>query len=324
MNNNNGLILKEALKLFKLNVLAVSSHEIGNSANLIYDLQANEESYILRISNEPFNKLEQYEAEMDYVNYLSEMNANVSHVIPSVNNRLVEVINTHDNCHFVSLFQKAKGHLPKLDNPSEWNAVLFYRWGKTMGKFHTLTKDYHPTKSVFKRKQWCEEFNLKKEAILYSVWKQLIDVMNTFPKDQDSYGLIHNDFHHYNFYIFEDYLTVFDFDDCLYHWYAYDIAIALYHALQTIPFSKTKERIAFGINFIKNFLKGYLEENTLDRKWLDRLPLFLEYRRICSYYFISNLWTEEKRNDSQQTYLKNMKEAIEQRIPIVAIDFQTI
>jgi len=52
------------------------------------------------------------------------MQGNVSKIIPSINNKLVEVIYDNDQCNFVSAFEKAKGHLPSVDNIEEWNESL--------------------------------------------------------------------------------------------------------------------------------------------------------------------------------------------------------
>ena len=331
MSDNNNSILNEIFRLFQLNILEVNINEIGNSANLIYELQNENNAYILRISKQPFCNLSQYEAEMDYVNYLFYMKVNVSKIIPSINNKLVEVIYDNHQCSFVSVFEKAKGHLPRVNNIKEWNESLFYQWGKTMGKFHCLTKDYRPKEGKITRKQWNEDFNFKgeytvdeKDYVIYDIWSEIIKEMNAFPKDKDSYGLIHNDFHQYNFFINDGNITVFDFDDCLYHWYVCDIAIAIYHSLQTIPMNSVKERIEFGIKFTESFLKGYLRENKIEEKWIDKIPLFLEYRRIFSYNFILNLWRKNELNEYQKEHLENIRYNIENRVPYIDINFNKL
>jgi len=331
MENNNSLILKQAFELFQLNILEVNINKIGNSANLIYELQNENNTYILRISKQNSCSLSHYEAEMDYVNYLFHMKVNVSKTIPSINNKFVEVIYNNDQYYFVSVFEKANGHPPRVDNAHEWNESLFFQWGKTMGKIHCLAKDYTPKEGIAKREQWNEDINFeegyriaKEDFAIYNIWIEIINEMNTLTKDKDSYGLIHNDFHQYNFFIHDDSIIVFDFDDCLYHWYVCDIAISIYHSLQTIPINNTQERIEFGIKFIESFLKGYLEENKIEEEWIERIPLFLEYRRICSYNFILKLWRNNELNDSQKEYLKNMRYNIENRLPYIEIDFKKL
>ncbi|SFB43467.1 hypothetical protein [Clostridium frigidicarnis] len=102
MRDNNNSILNEIFRLFQLNILEVNINEIGNSTNLIYELQNENDAYILRISRQPFYNLPQYEAEMDYVNYLFYMQVNVSKIILSINNKLVEVIYSNAECYFIN------------------------------------------------------------------------------------------------------------------------------------------------------------------------------------------------------------------------------
>ena len=53
--------------------------------------------------------------------------------------------------------------------------------------------------------------------------------LDSLPKDDDCYGLIHADIHQGNFFVDEnDNITIFDFDDCHYHWFAYDLAVPLF------------------------------------------------------------------------------------------------
>lgn len=331
MKDNNNSILNKIFKIFQLNALNVNINNIGNSTNLIYELQNENNAYILRISKQPFCNLSQYEAEMDYVNYLFHMHGNVSKIIPSKNNKLVEVIYDNDQCHFVSVFEKAKGHSPRVDNINEWNDSLFYQWGKAMGKIHCLTKDYRPQEGKVIRKQWNEDLNFigeyavdEKDYIICDIWNEIIKEINNFPKDKDSYGLIHNDFHQYNFFIYDGNITIFDFDDCLYHWYVCDIAIAIYHALQTISINSVQERKKFGIKFTESFLKGYLQENGIEKRWIYKIPLFLEYRRICSYNFVLKLWEKDQINEHQKEYLKNIRYNIENRVPCIDINFKSV
>ena len=331
MKESNRLILNEALALFKLNILEVNINEIGNSANLIYELQNENNEYILRISKQAIDKLPKYEAEMDYINYLFNNQAKVSKVIPSINNKLVEVIYNNNEYYFVSIFEKAKGHLPEINDDKEWNETLFYQWGKTMGEIHRLTKDYSPNKDVSTRSHWNEDIYFKGEyavteedSDVYSRWTEITKEINALPKGKDVYGLIHDDFHQYNFFLHNGNITVFDFDDCLYHWYICDIAIALYHALQTIHMHKVQERIKFGNKFFKSFLEGYSKENKIEEIWIEKIPLFLEYRRICSYSFASMLWKKEKLTEQQVEYVINMRYNIINKVPYVEIDFKKL
>jgi len=88
--------------------------------------------------------------------------------------------------------------------------------------------------------------------------------------------------------------------------------------------NSVQERIEFGIKFTESFLKGYLQENKIEEKWIERISLFLEYRRICSYNFILKLWRKNELNEYQKEYLKNIRYNIENRVPYIDINFKKL
>lgn len=331
MEKNNDLILIKAFSVFDINTSDIKTNEIGNSANLIYDIESKNNQYILRISKQAYEYLPQYEAEIDYLNYLFINDINVPMIIPSMTNKLVEVISYNNEYYFISLFTKANGHHPQIDNLDEWNEELFYHWGKTMGKIHFVTKNYKSPNDKVKRKHWNEDiyfkeiYDLRKSDYdLTEIWTKIVNEIGELPKDKNSYGIIHNDFHQCNFFIYDGKITVFDFDDCLYSWYICDIAIAIYHSLQTVPTTNMKERESFEIKFMENFIKGYLSENYISKEWLKKIPLFLEYRRICSYKFFLKLWSDNELSEFQKEYLSNMKDNIVNRLPYNNIEFDML
>lgn len=91
---------------------------------------------------------------------------------------------------------------------------MFNTWGETMGLMHRLTKTYDPGDLKYKRIEWnVAEINnpnlyygsyhllLRK---LRSIEKQL----KSLPINKETYGLIHYDFHPYNFLIDQGEITV--------------------------------------------------------------------------------------------------------------------
>nr|WP_245630323.1 phosphotransferase [Amphibacillus sediminis] len=124
--------------------------------------------------------------------------------------------------------------------------------------------------------------------VVVQKWEEFVGELNKLPKDKNGYGLIHNDLHQGNFYVHNDEIIVFDFGDCEYNWFIYDIAIVLYHAVQSIDENENKAREKFAQLFIKAFLEGYLTENNLSSFWLAKLSFFLNYRGIYSYITFPN------------------------------------
>lgn len=331
MNTQQSILLKEAIKLFEFEDIKTNTNLLGNSANMIYEIEQNDERYILRITQKPAKYIPSYEGEIDWVNYLADNGVRVSRAISSVNNRYVEHIHNDNSCFLVSAFEKADGKIPDTKDNEVWNESLFYKWGQSMGQMHALAKEYTVKDISMKRKEWNEdiyftsEYSLPdEETKVIKKWNAIIEQLESLPKDKDSYGIIHYDFHQHNFFVNNDDITVFDFDDCLYHWFTCDITIALYHAVYSIPKTEPQKRIDFAQQFTSSFFRGYLEENIIDDFWIKSIPLFLSYRRICSFMFFSKLWNSENINEWQKKYLQEMKHNIENDIPVINIDFNNV
>ncbi|WP_010095323.1 phosphotransferase enzyme family protein [Ornithinibacillus scapharcae] len=308
----NHKIVSKGANLFNARV----NRLIGGFSNNVFECHQNDDVIILKYYHGATNHKESILAELDWIKYLHQSGVNVTAPLPSVNGNFIEIINDiHNEEFYVTAFEKAKGSLVETSNSDVWNTELFYCWGKTLGRIHSLSKTYRPSDEGIK-KEW-------NNGILYSaniggVSKKIIKAlssyineMNKFPTDTDSYGMIHHDLHHQNFYINGKDIVLFDFGDCEYHWFAYDIAIVIYHAVQTINQKNTQGRKEFAIRFSKSFLQGYATENRLDEYWISKIPFFLNYRQVYSYIYLVNfLGKEQKSNNRVKDVLEGMKTRI--------------
>ncbi|OQY33837.1 MAG: hypothetical protein B6I38_03100 [Anaerolineaceae bacterium 4572_5.1] len=98
----------------------------------------------------------------------------------------------------------------------------------------------------------------KNEAKTLARDHELKTYIDTLPKDRAGYGLIHQDAHGGNFFIKDGAITLFDFDDCMYGWFIYDIAMVLFYAALG-----KEDMAAFTKTFMGDFLQGYAQENML-------------------------------------------------------------
>lgn len=218
----------------------------------------------------------------------------VARPILSKNRNLYEIVTSDNKSYILCAFERARGKLVDINNPNEWNENLFNSLGEIMGKMHNLTKQYLDGKDIVKRHEWCNdifflpEYDLINDGEVEQLWNRITDELHKLPKSKESYRIIHNDLHHLNFFVDGENITVFDFDDCIYSWYSFDIMLTMYQIVSTIPYEQVKERNQFAQIFILSFLQGYLRYNSLEKYWVDYFGLFLKYRRICSYKFIVN------------------------------------
>ena len=109
-------IIEKVKKLFLLEdctFTPVSGHEGGRNRIVIVSRDA-EKQYVLRISDLGDRSEDDYLAETEFVHFLAEQGAPVADVVPSVQGRLVECLETDGEAAYVSLFAYAKGMLLRI------------------------------------------------------------------------------------------------------------------------------------------------------------------------------------------------------------------
>lgn len=304
---------------------------ISTSMNGVYEITSEEKKFILRFSH-LLKKESQIQAEIDFIRYLSKNGANVVKPLLSKRNTYVEHVDIHQK-YTICAFEKAAGKIIDARNNMEWNDKLFQSWGKIMGKMHKLTKAYIPANQEYKRPEWNEELLDYENSIfnpnlilwegnetVFHKWRELLRELSMLPKDKDSYGLIHCDLHSLNFFVSEGEITAFDFDDCCYHWFAYDIAIAFYDSLYGIPIGERKQRKEFIRHFSDCFLEGYHSENSLSEEWIKRIPLFIKYRDYLLYMVTVAHSKRDEIDPEQKQLLDYIRQGLDNDSPYVDFD----
>lgn len=72
-------------------------------------------------------------------------------------------------------------------------------------------------------------------------------------------------------------ITVFDFDNCMYCWYMFDLANLWIHGVGWCQFEEDAEKCrTFMTGYFNTILKGYRTETELSEELLAELPLFID------------------------------------------------
>ncbi len=246
---------------------------------------------ILRIGAEDCRP-NQTQAMLDWVDYLAKNGAPVTAPLRSVHSNLLESVELWGERYTVTAFAKAEGTLAETIAPGEWNDQLFSSIGAAVGKFHRISKTYPPAHPAFSRPHWFESSEIfSAQEHLQDLsdpakvkLARLVDQLRHLPVCADAYGLIHDDLHFANFLVRPDgQVTIIDFDDCGYGWFAMDVAMALFDVLVLFNAADDKESQAFASEFFCNYLAGYRKEFELSTYWQAQIPLFLKLKELCIY-----------------------------------------
>lgn len=176
-----------------------------------------------------------------------------------------------------------------------WDEAFFRRWGAALGRMHRLAQAYpvwesSPDPATGKvhltwKEEWDSFYNWCPDPDVKAQWAAIGAQLEELPRARATYGFVHNDPHIANLLDDGAQVTMIDFDVANHHWFASDIAIAC----QSILFSRTggidrpcKDQPGLH-TFLHTFMSGYETENSLPTGWLERLDLFIAYRRILLF-----------------------------------------
>jgi Ser/Thr protein kinase RdoA (MazF antagonist) len=187
-----------------------------------------------------------------------------------------------------------------------WDPAFFRRWGQMVGLLHRLTQQYPSWKSSVApdsgqefltwREEWDVFHRWSQDEQVKQKWVEIQQQLEALPITRQVYGFIHNDPHVGNLLVDDgNNITLLDFDVANHHWFVTDISIAC----QGVLFTQTggmdrpvydREKLH---RFLDSFLQGYARENQLPPGWLERLDLFIAYRRIL-LFTVMNDWISSK------------------------------
>jgi Ser/Thr protein kinase RdoA (MazF antagonist) len=218
----------------------------------------------------------------------------------------VETIQHEDAPRFACVFEEAEGECFTFGS-DEANRQHFRLRGRTLGRIHALARDYTPVEDS-RRFRWEEEdlfrnigrYLPQSEEMVWAEYSRLMEWLCAYPQDRETFGLIHGDFGPTNFRYRNGALTVFDFDDCCYHWYGYDLAVTIY------PHGWRKE--AKGL--MESLLEGYSEEVRSGVHLRDELVQFCRLRQLYMFLNYAKRWGLTNLSDEQASWFAQKRDNI--------------
>lgn len=160
----------------------------------------------------------------------------------------------------------------------------YYKLGVLAAKVHNQSSKWTPPEG-FKRQAWDEEGLLGEQPLWGRFWEHplltaeqkvlfkkarmvLLGLLKQIGKTKENYGLIHADFLPENILVHDGNLTLIDFDDCGYGWYAFEIAASLFpHADE--PFFDA---------LVAEYVRGYRTQRPLSDEMVELIPAFVMLR----------------------------------------------
>ena len=294
--------------------------------NFIFEFERNGAALILRLNHSLRRTEALIQGEVDWINTLAAGGVPVARAVLSAGGRLVEVIEDGQGGQFLATaFIRAEGRPPWEVG---WTAERYQSYGRLLGSMHALAENYQPANPAWKRPEWddslmefVERYLPGSETAAKEIYRSLCEHLRSLPRDRTCYGLIHQDVHEANTLMDEaGNLTLFDFDECAYSWYANDVAICLFYIAQTAEDLTTFTRM-----FMTNLLTGYRQAYQLQSRWLAELPVFLKMRELELYAVMHRDFDVQAIDDPWcARFMQGRKQRIEAQVPTIDFDFTSL
>ena len=295
--------------------------------SFMYEFDRPDGRFILRLSHSLRHSQDQICGEVDWINYLYAGGVNVARALLSERGNLVEPVDDGQGGEFLcTAFTWASGeHMGRRHLCDQ----MFANYGRLLGKMHALAKTYTVPNPSWKRPEWDTPENIPVDkwfpaelSPAFGKYTPLAAHLAALPRDADSYGMIHQDAHPGNFFVDDKFnITLFDFDDCVYGHFIYDLAMVLFY---TSPWDK--DPAAFTARFMPVFLGGYREENRLDPVWLKELPNYMKLREIDLFAQIHSQIPDWENSQDPWTgnYMRGRREKILADTPFITYDWESL
>lgn len=222
--------VREAASRF---ILAGPGAFLRRVENWIYDFD--EDDAVLRLSSPARRSIGQLNAELEWMDYLAEHGIGVASPRRSRSGAYVEEIFVRNRMLNAVVFEKVRGR--HISSPEEYTEDLLHTWGSTLGAMHSVTQHYRPKGE--RRPDWHAESGFRQSVEAMELpnsarrarerFGELLTWADSLDRTKATYGLVHCDLHSGNFFLDRaGRLICFDFDDCQYQWFGYDIAVPLF------------------------------------------------------------------------------------------------
>ncbi|MCP8967592.1 phosphotransferase enzyme family protein [Ectobacillus ponti] len=319
--------LQQAAALFGGDHLRQQS---GGFQNEVYACDTEQGSCILRLSRH--KEKAELQGELAFIQSLKHGGVRVAAPILSRRGLLLEEISEDGGVLYAAAFETAPGGPVNVHDRGQWSSGLFRNWGRTVGRMHRLATENAAQYASLPRPIWQADHGSHATALPYVstisekaglAYEGILRRVAALPRTFGTFGLIHNDLHQGNFFVENSRVTMFDFDDCAFSWFAQDIAVSYYHAIwQGISVHPGDQ--GFPEKFLAGFFAGYREEHTLTAGMLAQIPLFLKLREGFLYMLFMQHWDQENLLDWQAYTLQDLRRRIECGTAYTAVKFEDL
>lgn len=243
---------------------------------------------VIRVSVEhPHRTATDVLSELMWIDDLKNDVTTVCQPLPSLENRMVERISVNGMVYLATMFRKANGSIfPAKD----WTPRYFYDAGVLLGKIHRTSSEGYQNGFRYKRRHWDEHpfYDFAPYDKFYSPQvradaEAVLRKIQSIPRTPLCYGMIHGDYHSGNMFCDWGDLWAFDFDDCCYGYFMFDIVCIAHIGVNSMAYASkypditARDRLLGQEGILTQIRAGYSTQwNLPDEQW----ELFDDFFRL--------------------------------------------
>jgi len=272
---------------------------IRSFSNHVYLLPAGQERLYLRITAGGHRSRAQLDSELAWVEFLGQSGIAVARPVASRAGQWVHTSSQDGTTFHASVLGEAAGEEFARLTPSDSQGI-FRTAGATMARLHAAGRRFiRPP--VFRRFHWTEDRWARfadhvppSEREAWALYRELRSWSGSLSRDSNLFGLVHGDFTIMNLRILDGQISLFDFDSCCEHWYAYEIATFLHYFGGQDPAARRRIH--------DEVLSGYAEVAEPHPGLVESIPRFGQMRLLYSFLVFAEEWGFENLTPEQESY----------------------
>lgn len=248
-------------------------------------------------------------AEIDYVMFLHANGVKVAPAVRSSGGNWVETLETEQATYHAVVWEAVYGKVAEWGKDDDNRRYLFER-GKALGKLHNVAATYRAN-ATKRRRHWHEDdlftepskYFLPTDVPAVQQYEKLLDWLSKRPRNLENYGVVHGDFGAGNaLHTDTGEVYTFDFDDCGYHWFAYDLAVAI-SAARKLSFDYRKQ-------YLETLIAGYQSERSLGTDTIEDVANFCHLAALYRWVAVIRHLGRDGLNDEQKALLDGRLRAL--------------
>ncbi len=205
-----------------------SVEHVADGASFTYRMRLDDAMHYLRLTPPGWQSLGEVRGELSFIGAARSAGIATPSPVRSLSGEFIERVPDREVAFLAVVFEEAPG---RPLTPVEWDEARVVRWGRLLAELHDAAPRGLPDGE--RRRDWRDELALlgrwlpDAETEAHAHLARVTRWFQALPRDPHVYGLVHFDVQGDNVLWVGSSPTVIDFDDCMFHWFAADIARAL-------------------------------------------------------------------------------------------------